>query len=59
MEVMLGNTKVILDDSFCRDQPSGQREEILRRAADIVREALVRQEREKAEGSVGGRTGTP
>lgn len=58
MEMTLGNTKVILDDSLCRDQPSGQREEALKRAANIVREALARQEREKTERSVGRRTGT-
>lgn len=47
MEFMLGNTKVIINDMYCRDQTAEQRAQVLQRVSDIAYGALLRQMGEK------------
>lgn len=47
-EFMIGNTKIIINDSICRDQTPEQREQIFQRVSDIAYGALISQAR-KAE----------
>ncbi len=46
-EFMLGNTKVIINDRYCRGQTEEQREKILQRVSEIACEALFRQMKEE------------
>jgi len=47
-EFMLGNTKVIINDRYCRGQTEEQREKILQRVSEIACEALFRQMKEES-----------
>lgn len=43
MEIMIGNTKVIINDMYCRAQTAEQRAQVLQRASNIVYKAIVGQ----------------
>lgn len=47
MEIMIGNTKIIINDMYCRSQTAEQRAQVLQRVSNIAYGALLRQMNEK------------
>lgn len=55
-EFMIGNTKIIINDSFCKNQTAEQREKIFQRVSDIAYKALLSQIAKRTLDEVGERT---